>query len=115
MIILQETNAAQFIKFIPRDYVTTTTYNVSIISESENKNVHSQNVSGVFQNVKYYYQFGSNFDLKENNFYILEITDNSGSLIFKDKIFCTNQQVLDYTVNSGEYTTHSSTNEFIII
>ena len=36
--------------------------------------------------------------------------------IFKDKIFCTNQTDLpQYTINSGEYITNASDNEFITV
>ena len=37
MIILQETNLAQTIRFIPREYSSTMTYSVNIVSETENK------------------------------------------------------------------------------
>ncbi len=115
MIILQETNLAQTIRFIPREYSSTMTYSVKIVSETENKNIYSQNFSNNFQSVKYYYEIMSGFSLKQDNFYMIEITDDSDNVVFRDKIFCTNQQISDYTVNSNTYTTHSSTNEFIII
>jgi len=34
-------------------------------------------------------------------------------VVFKDKIFCTNQTVADYTVNNSQYTPNDTTNEFI--
>ena len=86
MIILQDSDSAQTIKFIPRSYSSTITYTVSLISETENKSVYSQNVSDSFNNI-----------------------------IFKDKVYCTNQTVVDYSINDGVYTTHSSNNEFIIV
>ena len=34
-------------------------------------------------------------------------------ILFKDKIFCTNQTVADYTVNNSQYTSNDTTNDFI--
>lgn len=115
MIILQDSDDAQIIRFIPRSYSSTETYTVNITSETENKSVYSVNHTGDFSLVKYYRELSAVYDLKQDNFYIIEITDSSDNVIFRDKIFCTNQQVLDYSVNNGNYTTHSSNNEFIII
>jgi hypothetical protein len=115
MIILQDSDASQTISFIPRSYSSTETYSVDITSETENKSVYSQSHTGDFSLVKYYRQLSAVYDLKENNFYMIEIKDSSNNIIFRDKIFCTNQQVLDYSVNNNNYTTHSSNNEFIII
>ena len=63
---------------------------------------------------RYWYQF-SDFitDLEEDNFYTLRITSPTEE-VFRGRIFCTNQfPVNTYSVNSGEYTTTTSTNEFI--
>jgi len=115
MIILQDSDSSQTISFIPREYSGSTTYSVDIFSETENKSVYSQDHTGDFSLVKYYRQLSAIFDLKQDNFYTIEITDPSSNVIFRDKIFCTNQQVLDYSVNNNNYTTHSSNNEFIVI
>jgi len=115
MIILQDSDSAQIIRFIPRSYSSTETYTVNITSETENKSVYSVNHTGDFSLVKYYRQLSAVYDLKQDNFYVIEITDSSGNIIFRDKIFCTNQEVLDYSVNDSNYTTHTSNNEFIII
>lgn len=115
MIILQDSDSAQTIKFIPRSYSSTITYTVSLISETENKSVYSQNVSDSFNLQDYYREYSAIFDLKQNNFYMLEISDDSNNIIFKDKVYCTNQTVVDYSINDGVYTTHSSNNEFIIV
>ena len=115
MIILQDSDSAQIIRFIPRSYSSTETYTVNITSETENKSVYSVNHTGDFSLVKYYRELSAIYDLKQDNFYVIEITDSSGDIVFRDKIFCTNQEVLDYSVNDSNYTTHTSNNEFIII
>lgn len=115
MIILQDTDSSQTISFIPRSYSSTETYTVNVKSETENKLVYAQDHTGDFSLVKYYRQLSAIFDLKQDNFYTIEIKDSSNNIIYRDKIFCTNQTILDYSVNNGNYVTHSSNNEFIII
>ena len=115
MIILQDLNSSQTVSFIPRSYSATETYSVDVKSETENKSVYSQNHTGDFALIQYYRQLTAIFSLKQDNFYTIEIKDSSNNIIYKDKIFCTNQTISDYSVNNGNYVTHSSNNEFIII
>ena len=70
-----------------------------------------------------YVDSDSNTIFKEGRFYTLSVNDSSG-IIYKDKIFITNQTVNQannnyYDINSGEYTTDSQTamndNDYIII
>jgi len=114
MIILREVNTLQTIKVIPREYSTNITYAVNITSDSENKNVYSHNFTDEFTLDKYWYQFSDFFTgLEENNFYTLSITRYQKE-VFRGRIFCTNQSPIStFSVNSGEYTTTTSTNEFI--
>lgn len=39
------------------------------------------------------------YTLVENRFYDLELIDGLGNVIYKDKIFCTNQPTDDFTIN----------------
>ncbi len=63
---------------------------------------------------QYYYQYSNTFTLVEDTFYTLEITQGS-NLIFRDKIFCTNQTVDTYSINNSAYTEQSVANEFIVL
>tara|TARA_R110001599_G_scaffold211224_1_gene408742 strand:+ start:212 stop:568 length:357 start_codon:yes stop_codon:yes gene_type:complete len=113
MIILQDTNNAQTIKVIPREYTATTTYTVNITSDSQNKLVYTTSQTGQFVQNKYFVEITSNFaNLKQDNFYTLRITSPSSNDVFRGRIFCTNQTISDYSVNSSQYTTTTSTNEF---
>tara|TARA_R110002020_G_scaffold223936_1_gene433309 strand:- start:1346 stop:1699 length:354 start_codon:yes stop_codon:yes gene_type:complete len=113
MIILQESNNNQVLRVIPREYTSTTTYAVNITSDSENKNVFTQNYTDQFSSVKYYHEFTGAFpNLEQDNFYTLKITSPTQE-VFRGRIFCTNQTINDYSVNTGVYTTTTSTNEFI--
>tara|TARA_R110002012_G_scaffold295861_1_gene492676 strand:- start:1473 stop:1826 length:354 start_codon:yes stop_codon:yes gene_type:complete len=113
MTILEESNNNQTIKVIPREYTASTTYAVKITSDSENKNVFSQNYTGQFTLTKYYYELTGAFpNLEQDNFYTLRITSPTQE-VFRGRIFCTNQTISDFSVNSGQYTTNTSTNEFV--
>jgi hypothetical protein len=111
MIILQETGSAQNLDFIPRSFTTGTTYNVSIVNEQTNTTVYNQNTTAVSE-VLYYNRYNAAFGLKQDNFYMLTIKAGT-DVVFKDKIFCTNQTVADYTVNNSQYTSNDTTNDFI--
>jgi len=45
----------------------------------------------------------------------LKISNSGGDIIYRDKIFCTNQTPVDYTINDSIFTTNSTANEFITI
>lgn len=113
MIVLQKSDSNQTFSFIPRSYTSGTTYTIVITNEVTNTEVYNDTATS-FTAVDYYYQFTDTFTLVEDTTYTLEIKDGS-SVIYRDKIFCTNQTVSSYSVNNGEYTTHSQDNEFIVL
>lgn len=113
MIVLQSSGSSQTFSFIPRTYTEGNTYTIKINNESSNKEVFSA-TSTSFAEVDYYRQYSNTFTLVENIFYNLEITEG-GNLIYKDKIFCTNQTVSNYKINHNEYTTNTQNNEFVFI
>lgn len=84
---------------------TGTTYTVSGTRVDYNGNADS---TGTYLSVT------DTVSLKEGNFYSLEVK-NGSDVIYKDKIFCTNQTVSSYSVNNGQYTSNTSNNDFIIL
>jgi hypothetical protein len=135
MIILKEQIESQTIKFIPRFYLADT-----LILRNETTNV-SVTLNPTFVVDGYYLKCDLVLDLKENTFYNLTIlstalpftadngiktVDNNiltadmtqfsseNSLIYRDKIFCTNQNKNNYTVNENQYVANVTTNEFKI-
>ena len=115
MIVLKETNSAQNIDFIPRQFIANASYTFNIVDETKNKNVYSQATTSVSQNL-YYNRYNASFTaLKQGIYYMLTILSGT-EVIYKDKIYCTNQTNLpQYTINSGEYTSNVTTNEFITL
>jgi len=51
--------------------------------------------------------------LKQNTFYVLKAYFNvSGVIIYKDRVFVTNQPKSSYSINNGEYTLPNIDNNF---
>ena len=113
MTILQSTTDSQTLNFIPREYTSGTTYTISIKDETTNKEVFSSTAT-TFSALDYYFQYSRVFTLVENTMYMLEIKDGT-NVIFKDKIFCTNQNVATYSVNDNEYIKNTTANNFIVL
>jgi hypothetical protein len=113
MIILESSSSSQTFNFIPRSYTSGITYTIKIINETTNKEVYSDTATS-FTEDKYYYQYSGIFTLVQDTYYNLEITAASG-VIFRDRIFCTNQTVDSFTINNSQYTVNSENNEFIVL
>ena len=52
------------------------------------------------------------FSLEEGRYYTIELK-NVLEVVFKGKIFCTNQSVQTYSVNNDTYVSNNTTNDFI--
>ena len=137
MIILKQQETAQTLKFIPRSYgyaeiasefevrvlVEDGTFEAkqclinsadefTVVLRNETTN-EIQTISATFSLNKYYLETSMVFDLLENTFYNLTIK-NYDEIVYKDKVFCTNQDVVNYTVNKDEYVANATNNDFII-
>jgi hypothetical protein len=103
MKVLKESAIAQLLEFVPRSYPTNVDY--YIISESTSVEVevlsHATTTSGG------YLQITNTFSLVEDEFYKLSVYDSATDrLVFRGKIFCTNQDVIDYDINDNKYITY---------
>lgn len=108
MIVLRPIGTAQTLKFIPRVYEAT---RIVLVDESTNTEVE---ISASFTKDKYYLTSDIVFNLTEDRFYNLNVYNNN-VIVYKDKIFCTSQQVLDYSINKDVYTSNVTDNEYIIL
>lgn len=119
MVIATTSSSAQTFNLILRDY-SLNTFVMTIRDDSTNKSVNytitGASVSGN------YVTFQNTFSpvLIENHFYDLKLVSGT-NVIFKDRIFCTNQTINQvnndyYNLNNGEFTTDDShDNEYIVI
>jgi len=116
MKILSTSASAQTIKVIPREYVTSAT--LKLTDDTTNTSV-SYSVSPTTD--RNYLSISQALSLKEGRFYDMLITKTDGTVIYKDKVFCTAQTVAQadndyYTINKDVYTTDTSfDNDFIIL
>ena len=108
MIILTTSTNDQTFVFIPRshtfDYVGITDEQTGVTTQIT---VYTHTVGD------YYDTLEAKFNLVENHFYDLVVL-NGAVVVYKDRIFCTNQNVNTFTVNNGQYVSNSTTNEFIV-
>jgi uncharacterized ubiquitin-like protein YukD len=137
MIILKPIATAQTLKFIGRfDNAD------SIILRDEQDNTEVT-ITADFDLDSYYLSSDIIFDLEEDRFYNLtvykslisdyeervelddgiiesleclaEFNTENREIVYKDKIFCTSQDIDDYSINNGDYTQHSSNNDYITV
>ena len=107
MIVLKEQPTAQTLRATIQGTNADT-----IVLRDEEKNTEVT-INAVFSIEKYYAVTSVIFPIKENKYYTLTIK-NGNSVVYKDKIFCTNQTIASYSINKNEYVQNVTTNEFII-
>jgi len=111
MKVLTTSTDAQSMSIIPRECPASITIRLRNESTNEVTNYTSVNAT----TTKGYLVFSNAYSLTENVFYELAILDGS-DVIYKDKIFCTDQTITSYSVNDGQYVTEDSyDNDYIIL
>tara|TARA_S200000501_G_scaffold273207_1_gene256882 strand:- start:2593 stop:2958 length:366 start_codon:yes stop_codon:yes gene_type:complete len=119
MIVLDRTQSSHTISFIPSSYEPTGSaiFRFKVIKEQQNTEAYNQTTSS-FTAVDYYYTYTANLNLDStvDQDYLLEITNTAtNEVLYRDKIFATNQTVADYSVNTGKYTTNTTqSNDFLV-
>lgn len=108
MIILTTSTESQTFVFIPR--VGTIDY-VGITDDQTNETVEIEDYE--YTEGDYYNTIEAEFNLVENHFYDL-IIKSEEKVLYRDRIFCTNQPIVQFTVNNGQYISSSTANEFIV-
>ena len=108
MIILLESVSDQIFKFIPRELEADS---MIIEDEAENTSVTTA-ITPTFD--RYYMVITETLALIEGRSYTLTVL-NGTDIVYKDKIFCTNQTISDYSISDGEYISNTTNNDFVII
>lgn len=107
MIILKEQEEEQTFSFIPRELKATT-----IVLRNETTGSETTIAADFFLS-DYYLTTTTALDLKENTSYTITVL-NGADVVYKDKVFCTNQNISAYTVNQNQYVANTTNNEFVI-
>jgi len=108
-------SGTRLINFMPRETIDSgKVYELKIKSEEQNKVILTDS-NASFTLVKYYYTYSTTQELTEANFYTIEINNTTdGTLIFKDKLFCTDQTLSTFVISNNVYIEKSTgTNEYI--
>lgn len=116
MKVATTSTGEQTFKVVPREYVTSAT--LDIRDESTNTSTSysiTATTDGDFLNVP------ATLSLIEGRYYQMTLKKTDGTIIYKDKMFCTDQstdqtQNESYSVNNNVYTSDTSyDNEFVIL
>jgi hypothetical protein len=107
MIILREQETAQTLNAIIFGSSANT-----IVLRDEETNIETE-IDATFSIDKYFVTTSLIFPIKENKYYTLTIK-NGDKVVYKDKIFCTNQTFERYSINYEQYVQHVTTNEYKI-
>jgi len=97
MIVLKEIGTAQTVQFVP----TRRNAGNRLLLTNETTNITTE-YSITCTQVSYYLTFSKILALKEGHFYTMVIQQDN-ELIYRDKVFCTNQTIGTYTVNKDQY------------
>jgi hypothetical protein len=107
MLVLREQATSQTFKIIPRLFVADS----MIITDEITRDSITYAIT--ITQLDYYAVISKIINLVEGHTYTLTVLDGA-NVVYKDKIFCTNQSATTYTINNGEYVQNTTDNEFIV-
>jgi CRISPR/Cas system endoribonuclease Cas6 (RAMP superfamily) len=115
MIVLTPSTSPQTFSFIPRD----NTFNVMEVTDEQtnittNIFILSTTTGDYVNTLTAIYNDLITIVLIEGHFYTLQLKNSSNEIIYKDKIFCTAQPLVTFSVNNNQYVSNTTTNEFIV-
>ena len=107
MVILSTSTTEQSFNCIPRGAFDT----MVITDEQNNTSVTVAIISTTYGD--YVTNVSAEFALLEGRFYSLTLLDGA-NVMFKDKLFCTDKPLVNFSVNEGKYISNATTNDFIV-
>ena len=116
MIVLTPSGSPQTFSYVPRvlgNEVNVQPFRMQITDEQTNTLVVSTQSFGQSQG-DYVNLIQHTYGLIEGHFYNLELQNSNNDIIYKDRIFCTAQPLVTFSVNNNQYVSNSTTNEFIV-
>lgn len=108
MIVLTPSGSPQTFSFIPRSNV----YTLMQITDDQT-NITSNVAITSSTTGDYVNTITATFALVEGHFYNL-VLKNGATIVFKDRVFCTAQSLVTFSVNNGQYVSNTTSNEFIV-
>ena len=107
MVILTTSTSEQTFNCIPRGAFDTMT-----ILDEQNNTTETVAITDIVYG-DYVTAVSAVFDLKESRFYSLTLL-NGSEVMFKDKVFCTDKPIVNFSVNDGKYISNATQNTFIV-
>jgi hypothetical protein len=107
MNVLTTSTETQQLVIVPRS----TTFDELIFTD-DSTNVPVEIEIDSVDDKGYYQVLNVICELTENRFYNIELF-NDGEVVFRGKVFCTDQNLVNFSVNNGKYTSHATTNQYI--
>jgi hypothetical protein len=109
MIVLTPSTAVQTFRCIPRGNQIDPILELT----DEQTNVTTQIAIQTMVFGDYVSVFTAFFTLVEGHFYNIVLLDGI-DVVFKDRVFCTAQPLVTFSVNNNQYVSNTTTNEFIV-
>ena len=106
-MILKELLTSQTFKIVPRELAADS----MTFTHEETGVITTYAITPTID--RYYLVISKIIALKENHFYKLTVY-NGADVVYKGKVYCTNQTIESYSINNGEYVQSSSNNDYII-
>lgn len=106
MIILEESALTQEFNIIPRANAADKVVITGIEGETEYLFTPTY--------TSYYMTVSGIFNLKEGQQYTYTVFDGTDE-VHRGRIYCTNQDITDFSINDGEYKETTSNNDFILV
>ena len=97
MKVLNNKSEIQTIRIIPRSYPSSLTLT---LRDDQTNDIDTYALNSGFSVVNDYLVIDNVYTLREFHFYDLTITDQDGDVIYKDRIFCTDQDIATFSVNA---------------
>jgi aconitase A len=107
MIVLTTSSLPQTFACIPRSGIST-----MVITDDQTNTPQIVPITQIAAN-DYVVNVTATFDLTEGHFYDLVLKQGS-TIVYKDRIFCTDQNVTTFSVNAGQYTSNTTSNTYIV-
>ncbi len=85
------------------------TYTFSLYNETT-KDIQENGIDGLYEDGDIFY-FEIDVDVQENTFYELTIISDVQKIIYKDRLYCTNQDVSAFSINDGVYVSAETNNQ----
>ena len=108
MNVLTTTLDPQPLVIIPRSKV----FDELIFTDDSENTPFSVTINSVVDN-DYFVTLNIICQLIENRYYDFELL-NQGELVYRGKAFCTDQPIVSFSVNNGQYVSNATTNQYIV-